>query len=176
MKLQIEYFQRHGADLPLVFHTNKVNLLLYFENEVHLLELIFQSPDHYTFDILRPRLSRKDDLIRYFESIGESAIIYYENYFTFICSWARNLSSTKFSVVKCPEEELWNLFISFYKDWVEENNIESPEQLKEEHPEAFQVYETRLLSIMENYGTWLSDLVDYYKRHDNDKCKDSVHV
>lgn len=179
MKLQIEYFQRHGADLPIVFHTNYTNLLLHFENEIHLLELIFQPPDHYTFDILRPQLSFKDKgtgSIRYFESIGEPAIVYYENYFTFICGWARNLPSTKFSVVECPDDELWNLFTYFYKDWVEEQKVECPEQLKEEHPDAFRVYEHRLLSIKENYGTWLSDLVNYYKRHTDDKCKNKIYV
>jgi hypothetical protein len=186
MKLQEEYLSRHKlTDIPLIYHTknSSVILRLYARPQI-ILNIRWISgkgvPGHYQFHYLTPNHNSYLDG-KYFSKFNAEHVLQYQDYTTFITSWAKNLNFTpidamqvKFAIIEmfmfcfdgwlCKsgmEDLIFNTIDPSLDDATKLQNIkEFEDDFKKE--EFYDVYKTVFCKYTDSYAGWLADLIKFY--------------
>jgi hypothetical protein len=172
MRLQEEYFKRHGINLLPIYHVRNANLIFRLTSGHIVLRIEFieitRRPGYYTFTYLRPNHNGYLDGEYFLKTSGD---IRYDEYVNYLLKWTRQKADAP---VKNSETRLaiWEMFLYCFDRWLVEHKLEKAakdqdgflEYLGHYHSLVREVYNTEFLKFECNYADWLVELINFYHK------------
>lgn len=125
MRLQEEYFKRHSLPYNPIYHTKNTQLLLRNKSNITIMNILWKEPERTTgyYEIFYSKPIHNGYVKgEYFVRTRVDHVVEYEDYFSFITTWAKSLT---LDVVQNINLASWEIFVYCFDGWIASNSLEN---------------------------------------------------